>query len=129
MSTFIGGKLKLKGGDSGKPGGIQKKKKKQQLAASQALELAGGSEGIAQLQETGSPATKQSLDGHAIKPPSEDSDRRTKAERTHDERVRQREEERLKAQAHKSHRDRVKGFNEYLTALSEHHDIPKVGPG
>ncbi|MEW5305953.1 MAG: hypothetical protein WDW38_009884 [Sanguina aurantia] len=128
MSTFIGGKLKLKGGDSGKPGGVQKKKKKQQI--SQALELAAGSDESAQLQHTGSsPPAKQGLEGHAIKPPSEDSDRRTEAERKHDDRTRQREEDRLKSQAHKSHRDRVKDFNEYLTALSEHHDIPKVGPG
>ena len=31
--------------------------------------------------------------------------------------------------ASKSHRDRVREFNEYLTNLTEHHDIPKVGPG
>ena len=28
-----------------------------------------------------------------------------------------------------SHKDRIQGFNEKLASLSEHHDIPKVGPG
>lgn len=29
--------------------------------------------------------------------------------------------------AHKTHKDRVNEFNAKLEALSEHHDIPKVG--
>lgn len=28
-----------------------------------------------------------------------------------------------------SHRDRLDDFNQYLANLSEHYDIPKVGPG
>lgn len=43
--------------------------------------------------------------------------------------VRQLEQERLKKAAAKGYRDRIKDFNEYLAGLSEHHDIPKVGPG
>ncbi|CAD6252191.1 unnamed protein product [Miscanthus lutarioriparius] len=31
--------------------------------------------------------------------------------------------------ANKSHRDRIQDFNQYLANLSEHYDIPKVGPG
>lgn len=31
--------------------------------------------------------------------------------------------------AKKSHRDRIQEFNQYLANLSEHYDIPKVGPG
>ncbi len=31
--------------------------------------------------------------------------------------------------ARKSHKEKVSDFNEYLGKLSEHHDIPKVGPG
>lgn len=37
--------------------------------------------------------------------------------------------ERLAKMASKSHRDRVQEFNQYLANLSEHYDIPKVGPG
>jgi protein FAM32A len=37
--------------------------------------------------------------------------------------------ERVAKQAAQSHRDRVAEFNQKLENLSEHHDIPKVGPG
>ncbi|XP_062021449.1 uncharacterized protein LOC133738025 [Rosa rugosa] len=37
--------------------------------------------------------------------------------------------QRLAQMAKKSHRDRVQEFNQYLANLSEHYDIPKVGPG
>lgn len=37
--------------------------------------------------------------------------------------------QRLAKMANKSHRDRIQEFNQYLANLSEHYDIPKVGPG
>ena len=37
--------------------------------------------------------------------------------------------EKLPLLASKSHKEKVAEFNEYLGKLSEHHDIPKVGPG
>lgn len=37
--------------------------------------------------------------------------------------------ERVSKAAAKSHKDRVTEFNNKLEMLSEHHDIPKVGPG
>jgi protein FAM32A len=55
---------------------------------------------------------------------------RTKAElayEAHYKRVR--EAQMLKEMASKSHKDKVREFNEKLSKLSEHHDIPKVGPG
>ncbi|KAG2194467.1 hypothetical protein INT46_004837 [Mucor plumbeus] len=42
---------------------------------------------------------------------------------------RQRQMERVSKAAAKSHKDRVQEFNHKLEQLSEHHDIPKVGPG
>ena len=39
------------------------------------------------------------------------------------------QQEKLPALAAKSHKEKVAEFNEYLGKLSEHHDIPKVGPG
>ena len=40
------------------------------------------------------------------------------------------EEQRLIAKmAAKTHREKVQDFNVYLAKLSEHHDIPRVGPG
>lgn len=29
----------------------------------------------------------------------------------------------------KTHKERVEGLNTYLSKLSEHHDMPKIGPG
>lgn len=39
------------------------------------------------------------------------------------------QKEKLPFLAAKSHKEKVAEFNEYLGKLSEHHDIPKVGPG
>lgn len=36
---------------------------------------------------------------------------------------------RLAKTSNKSHRDRIEDFNQYLANMSEHYDIPKVGPG
>jgi len=70
-------------------------------------------------------------DGVVIEAEHQDAplDRRTPAQRRHDEILVAREKERTAKMASKSHRDRVREFNEYLGALTEHHDIPKVGPG
>jgi hypothetical protein len=54
---------------------------------------------------------------------------RTVAQQKHDEYLAVREQERLAKVASKSHRERVQEYNEKLSKLSEHHDIPKVGPG
>ena len=32
-------------------------------------------------------------------------------------------------EAHLSHKDKIKSFNAYLDSLSEHNDMPKIGPG
>ncbi|KAJ4831916.1 hypothetical protein Tsubulata_043677 [Turnera subulata] len=37
--------------------------------------------------------------------------------------------QRMAKMASKSHRDRIHEFNQYLANLTEHYDIPKVGPG
>ncbi|KAL0324032.1 UNVERIFIED_CONTAM: hypothetical protein Scaly_2370300 [Sesamum calycinum] len=56
-------------------------------------------------------------------------ERLTPAERRYLERWQKIELERLAKIAKKSHRDRIQEFNQYLANLSEHYDIPKVGPG
>ncbi|KAL9226923.1 hypothetical protein vseg_002680 [Gypsophila vaccaria] len=56
-------------------------------------------------------------------------ERLTPAERRYLERWKQLEAKRLLKNASESHRDRVNKFNQYLANLSEHYDIPKVGPG
>ncbi|KAF2102403.1 DUF1754-domain-containing protein [Rhizodiscina lignyota] len=54
---------------------------------------------------------------------------KTEAERRHEERRRKRLDERLKREGVKTHKERVQELNRYLSNLSEHHDMPKIGPG
>ena len=54
---------------------------------------------------------------------------KTAAERRRDEQRRRRLEERLKREGVKTHKERVQELNRYLSGLSEHHDMPKIGPG
>ncbi|KAL8709584.1 MAG: hypothetical protein Q9220_005676 [cf. Caloplaca sp. 1 TL-2023] len=54
---------------------------------------------------------------------------KTEAELRHEERRRRRLEERLRREGTKTHKERVEEFNHYLSNLSEHHDMPRIGPG
>lgn len=54
---------------------------------------------------------------------------RTDAERRFEEQRRKRLEERLKREGVKTHKQRVEELNKHLSGLSEHHDMPKIGPG
>ncbi|EOY29178.1 Uncharacterized protein TCM_036797 isoform 2, partial [Theobroma cacao] len=56
-------------------------------------------------------------------------DHLTPAERKFLEQTHKLELQRLAKVASKSHRDRIREFNQYLANLTEHYDIPKVGPG
>ena len=120
MSNFTGGKLRLKGGEAIKPAGGVKKKKK---SSSALVESAPGESPKGEAQPV------KAKDGYFLDPNEMPADRRTEAEKKHEARMSKLEEEQLKKVAEKSHRDRVKDFNEKLAQLSEHHDIPKVGPG
>ena len=74
-------------------------------------------------------AEMEALEGQALPQEPEQTDKRTAAERKHDEVQAKRASEKTKKMALKSHRERVAEFNAHLASLSEHHDIPKVGPG
>ncbi|KAI1076328.1 DUF1754-domain-containing protein [Whalleya microplaca] len=39
------------------------------------------------------------------------------------------EDPKTSAEFRKTHKERVEGLNTYLSKLSEHHDMPKIGPG
>lgn len=108
--------LKLKGGMT--LGGVKKKKKSKSgdLANPDALE------------DKPSAELRQAIEGYSLEG-QQAQDRRTETERKHEERLRKLEVERLKKIAGKSHKEKVKEFNDKLASLSEHHDIPKVGPG
>lgn len=38
-------------------------------------------------------------------------------------------DDRLKREGVKTHKQRVEELNRYLSGLSEHHDMPRIGPG
>ena len=108
--------MKLKGGLTVKGGKIKKVKRHPKKS-----DRSGTAITTSQLTET--------TDGYALPSPSEEQDRRTPAEKKFEEKVAKREMQKAKTQVMKSHREKVKEFNEYLARLTEHHDIPKVGPG
>ncbi|KAJ7925963.1 DUF1754-domain-containing protein [Mycena leptocephala] len=120
-----GGSLKLKGVAEG---GIVKKKKKKSKQKESELERERVKE--LRLREEAA-ASKSSLPGSGSNSPapSGSSDRKTDAERRFEEVQRRRLAERVAKLANKTHKDRVSEFNAHLESLSEHHDIPKVGPG
>ncbi|KAI4355910.1 hypothetical protein L6164_004637 [Bauhinia variegata] len=136
MSSYdnvVGGKLKLKGKALDvKAGGVKKKKKnkRRQDLISQVTEneiSAGGStEQAKELDEQDiNDVEKVSGEGKA----AHYDDHLTPAERRYIEQREELDVNRLAKLANKSHRDRIQDFNQYLANLSEHYDIPKVGPG
>ncbi|KOM41908.1 hypothetical protein LR48_Vigan04g210600 [Vigna angularis] len=73
---------------------------------------------------------KMSMDHHEDSTESVSyDDHLTPAERRFLHQTQKLELQRLSKMASKSHRDRIHEFNRYLANLSEHYDIPKVGPG
>ncbi|CAN1335476.1 Protein FAM32A-like, partial [Linum perenne] len=56
-------------------------------------------------------------------------DHLTAAERRYIEQRERLDRQSMAKEANKSHRDRIQDFNQYLANMSEHYDIPKVGPG
>ncbi|KAJ3279014.1 hypothetical protein HDU76_009663 [Blyttiomyces sp. JEL0837] len=107
---FAGGGLKLKG--LSKPGGITKKKKKKaEFTSGSAADV---KEVVDEVKATSSHSTGRQL---------------TAAEKRFEEVRKKRMEEKAAKVATKSHKERVQDFNSYLDKLTEHYDIPKVGPG
>ncbi|KAK5135898.1 hypothetical protein LTR08_004548 [Meristemomyces frigidus] len=127
----VGGGLKLKGG--AKDAGVKKHKKKAKAKVvsageGEAGELAGvGQEGI---EEDGE--AKEEEKGRAEREEAAEARERgkTEAQRRHEERKRKRLEERLQRDGGvKTHKEKVEELNKYLSKLSEHHDMPRIGPG
>eukprot|EP00257_Ricinus_communis_P013724 XP_015571230.1 protein FAM32A-like [Ricinus communis] len=136
MSAYenvVGGKLKLKGKALNvKAGGMKKKKKHKQhqdevsqvvnkelLEGQSTEELAAPSEdGVNESDKLGEEGKTASYDDYM-----------TPAERRYMEQREKIDIHRMAKEANKSHRDRIQDFNQYLANMSEHYDIPKVGPG
>ncbi|KAG0661534.1 hypothetical protein C6P46_003946 [Rhodotorula mucilaginosa] len=114
-----GGSLKLKGGGAE----TKKKKKKSKSSTSQKLreeETAAAASGSGSDREVASSASASGSTANPYK---------TEAERRFEEVQRKRLLDKAAKQALKSHKERVAEFNEKLENMSEHYDIPKVGPG
>ncbi|KAJ7207384.1 hypothetical protein B0H12DRAFT_1330241 [Mycena haematopus] len=120
-----GGSLKLKGVAEG---GIVKKKKKKSKHKQETLERERVKE-LRLREEAAASKSSTPGSGRNSPAPSGSSDRKTDAERRFEEAQRRRLAERVAKLANKTHKDRVSEFNAHLESLSEHHDIPKVGPG
>ncbi|CAN1825513.1 Protein FAM32A-like [Linum perenne] len=130
--NVVGGKLRLKG----KPlvvrdGAISKKKKKHKLYDS----FSPGSLPLASHSLTGRRSTGDaSADEEDVMKKGGESgsnyeEHLTAAERRYLKHLEKLDSHRMAKMASKSHRDRIHEFNHYLANLTEHYDIPKVGPG
>ncbi|KAA8894451.1 hypothetical protein FN846DRAFT_973889 [Sphaerosporella brunnea] len=112
-----GGALKLKGVASG---GIKKKKKKSSKLKSSSSSV----EPESKKKDPDVPDDRKAED--------EEGDPwagKTEAERRFEQRRQEQLEKRLAKGGIKSHKERVEEYNKYLASLSEHHDMPRIGPG
>ncbi|KAH7318406.1 hypothetical protein B0I35DRAFT_478916 [Stachybotrys elegans] len=129
-----GGALKLKGAK------IEKKKKKSKAKRDKsdlARNLSAGEEDGGRAR-SGSPAEKRNRDDEELLDERGDDDapapQKTESERQFEERKRKRllkmaESSAARPELLMTHKERVEKFNTYLSKLSEHHDMPKIGPG
>ncbi|KAF2181917.1 DUF1754-domain-containing protein [Zopfia rhizophila CBS 207.26] len=131
-TTPSSGVLKLKGG------GIDKKKKKKKPKPasddpSTSTELASTAQNAEKESQsaavTPAPLSPSEIDKVGKKMKESGGREKTEAEKRHEERRRKRLNEKLKRDGLKTHKERVEELNRYLSGLSEHHDMPKIGPG
>ncbi|KAL0287758.1 UNVERIFIED_CONTAM: hypothetical protein Sangu_2677700 [Sesamum angustifolium] len=133
MSAYenvVAGKLRLKGKALDvKDGSIKKKKKHKErhMLSSHVVGHGQLTDGNIMLVTDPTNSDVNATDVHNEE--LDQDERLTPAERRYLERWQKIELERLAKIAKKSHRDRIQEFNQYLANLSEHYDIPKVGPG
>ncbi|OBT45666.1 hypothetical protein VE00_03960 [Pseudogymnoascus sp. WSF 3629] len=143
-SSAIGGGLKLKGS---KPSGIKKKKSKSsKSSAAAAATSSSTTTTLTKRPTSASPPpstsdTKETPTSASAKDEEDalwrqveereaEQDYKTPTEKRHEEMRRKRLEDRLKREGGgRTHKQRVEELNKYLSGLSEHHDMPRIGPG
>jgi protein FAM32A len=125
--TTAGGGLKLKGA------GVDKKKKKKRPMLS---ENSKPSNTATEVEKRAPKPEATESPGRSISPDTAEQvikesggRKKTEAEKRHEEYRRKRLEEKLKREGVKTHKEKVEELNKYLSGLSEHHDMPKIGPG
>ena len=119
------GKLKLKGVKDAKID--KKKKKKPKMEAEEGFQ--DKSVMLRKLAEEDGQITKEGSRDAGVGDPTASKRIKTEAEERFDEQRRKRLDERLKREGVKTHKQRVEELNRYLSGLSEHHDMPRIGPG
>jgi len=126
-AAATGGALKLKGG------AIDKKKKKKKPKPNPAESTADAQPASPSHSNSNSPPHKprRSVSPSVIARTIRENGGRPKtdAERRHEEMRRKRLEEKVRKEGVKTHKEKVEELNKYLSGLSEHHDMPKIGPG
>ncbi|KAK1491972.1 hypothetical protein CCUS01_14198 [Colletotrichum cuscutae] len=145
-ASAVGGGLKLKGAKVTKP---KKKKRRDKTDLEKNLETGdqgGGSSTALVKHREESAGDSKSKSKKKSEDPDEDRDnddddegsgrvvQKTEAERRYEERKRKRllelaESSSSRPELLKTHKERVEELNTYLSKLSEHHDMPKIGPG
>ncbi|RZC56989.1 hypothetical protein C5167_015841 [Papaver somniferum] len=133
--NVVVGKLKLKGKALDvKAGGLKKKKKQkkvqyERIAEIKESELSTGSGGTGLSADAVEEDANETNELGQKERPASIDDHLTPAERRYIEQRERIDVRRLAKTSNKSHRDRIQDFNQYLANMSEHYDIPKVGPG
>ncbi|KAK1280170.1 hypothetical protein QJS04_geneDACA004597 [Acorus gramineus] len=131
---YVVGKLKLKGKALNVKAVGMKKKKKSKHHYDQILSQEGIVSLISEVGALGRHWMVLRITHEAEKSRDEGrqpfhNDHLTPAERRYIEQKAKIELRRMAKTANKSHRNQIQEFNQYLANLSEHYDIPKVGPG
>lgn len=124
--TTAGGGLKLKGA-----AGVDKKKKKKRPKPTE-----GGEASTTDIEKRTPKPEDVKSPGRSLSPEAAEQAikesggrKKTEAEKRHEEYRRKRLEEKLRKEGVKTHKEKVEELNKYLSGLSEHHDMPKIGPG
>eukprot|EP00742_Colponemidia_sp_Colp-10_P004063 GILJ01004336.1.p1 GENE.GILJ01004336.1~~GILJ01004336.1.p1 ORF type:complete len:137 (-),score=26.32 GILJ01004336.1:183-554(-) len=122
--SFVGGSLKLKGPQLTVRKDDKKKKRKKREKDQELKQKVAEASYAQQVSEGQIPFPEEHEIGQG-----EVEDRRTPAERAFEAQQRDRQRKQIQQRASKSHRERVEEFNKSLSSMTEHFDIPKVGPG
>lgn len=131
-TTATGGALKLKGA-----GVDKKKKKKKPKTTTESTKPAGDPSSTAKpTHERDASESPTGTPGRSVSPNTAERSvkdaggrQKTEAEKRYDEMRRKRLEEKMRKEGVKTHKEKVEELNKYLSGLSEHHDMPKIGPG
>ncbi|KAJ4389174.1 hypothetical protein N0V93_006637 [Gnomoniopsis smithogilvyi] len=120
-SASTGGALRIKGAK------VKKNKKKKSGRSDLEKNLSTG-------EASSSKKSEQAAGDESIEEEAPSERRKTEAERRFEEARKKKllemaEEAKSRPELLKTHKERVEELNTYLSKLSEHHDMPKIGPG